>query len=230
MKTILRYLKHALTLTGSRLSDHKLHQLQMVLNYMRLGAWWSQYGFDFRHRVRDRDAVFSAVASQVGTDKVLYLEFGVFQGASMRFWSSELKHPETRLHGFDSFEGLPEDFDVNGPHPKGRFNVQGRVPEIDDSRVSFYRGWFDQVLPTYSPPPHDVLIINMDADLYSSTIYVLRHLCSHIKPGTYIYFDDLSRPEHEPRAFGEFMKESGIKFRLICADQSLNNAFFQCIA
>ena len=191
--------------------------------------WLSEHKFDFNHRVDNRDAVFEAVAKLVRDLRVLCLEFGVFEGASMQYWSHSLKHPETKLHGFDSFEGLAEDFGSSGPYPKGTFNVSGVVPEIDDNRVRFFKGWFDQVLPTYSVPKHDVLVITMDADLYSSTICVLRYLRPYIKAGTFIYFDDMSRPEHEPRAFAEFMEESGLRFQPVCADQSLNCVFFQCV-
>jgi len=228
-KSLLRSFKYFLTIVGSRLSKRYLHQLQMVVNYMKLGRWMFEHNFRFKHRVRDRDAVFTAVASQIRSQRVLYLEFGVFKGASLLYWSRELKHPGASLHGFDSFEGLPEDFDVNGPYTKGSFDVGGKVPDIDDSRVQFFKGWFDQVLPTYSVPEHDVLVVNLDADLYSSTILVLRYFRQYIKPGTFIYFDNMSRPEHEPRAFDEFMEESGLKFQPVCADKPLNCAFFQCI-
>ena len=69
----------------------------------------------------------------------------------------------------------------------------------------------------------------MDADLYSSTIYVLRHLRQYIKPGTFVYFDDMSRPDHEPRALSEFMSETRSRFRVVSADYSLNCVFFECI-
>lgn len=54
---------------------------------------------------------------------MLYLEFGVYKGESLRYWARELKHPDSKLHGFDSFEGLPKDFDVNGRYGKSAFNV-----------------------------------------------------------------------------------------------------------
>jgi hypothetical protein len=62
-------------------------------------------------------------------------------------------------------------------------------------------------------PAHDVLVINMDADLYSSTIYVLNHLRPHIKPGTLIYFDEMNHVDHEPRAFDQFTSQNSRKFR-----------------
>ncbi|MDH4188472.1 MAG: TylF/MycF family methyltransferase [Nitrospira sp.] len=136
------------------------------------------------------------------------------------------RDPGAILHGFDSFEGLPEE---SGPWTKGQFGTNGRIPHTEDPRVRFFKGWFNEVLPTYSLPPHEVLVINMDADLYSSTIFVLRQLRPNIKQGTLIYFDEMNHPEHEPRAFDEFIAESGLKFRVVSADKTLAFVMFECI-
>jgi macrocin-O-methyltransferase TylF-like protien len=186
----------------------------------------SDHHFDVGQRARDKHGVWEVVVNQLRHRQVLYLEFGVAYGHSMRYWSNELKHPGTLLHGFDSFEGLPE---ASGPWTKRQFDTNGRVPRIDDPRVRFFKGWFNEVLPTYSIPPHETLVINMDADLYSSTILVLRRLRPHIKAGTFIYFDEMNHIEHEPRAFDEFMDESGLKFRIVCADKTMAFVFFECI-
>jgi uncharacterized coiled-coil protein SlyX len=68
----------------------------------------------------------------------------------------------------------------------------------------------------------------MDADLYSSTIYVLNYLRSQIKPGTLIYFDEMNHLDHELRAFEEFTSQNSIKFRPICADTTLAHVSFEC--
>jgi O-methyltransferase len=223
------YLKYFLTLIGSRLTPEFIYQLQMVVNYMRSGRWMRKHGFHFDRRVPNRHAVFNSVAKEVRDKRVLYLEFGVFRGESMRYWSRELKHPQANLHGFDSFEGLPEDFDLDGPYNKGTFNVDGTIPDINDSRVKFFKGWFDQTVPNYTIPEHDVLILMMDADLYSSTIYVLDYFRDIIKPGAFIFFDEMSRTDHEPKAFDEFMRKTEKKFKPICSALGMNRCFFQCI-
>jgi hypothetical protein len=219
--------KQLLTVLGAQMSARRIYQTRAVVNYFELGRWMAENGFRIERRVPDRPAVFDAVAKKVQSKQVLYLEFGVFEGESMRYWSRALKHPQARLHGFDSFHGLPEDFDAN--FTKGTLDVKGEIPRIDDSRVQFFKGWFAEILPTYQLPRHEVLVIVLDADLYSSTLYVLRHLRPHITPGTFVYFDDLNRPEHEPRAFKEFMNESGLRFRPISADYSLTKVFFECV-
>jgi len=223
---MLGYFKCLLTLIGARLSDHALLQLQAFVNYLRIGRWMQKNGFSFPDRVSSREEVWAAMITKVRDLKVLYMEFGVAYGASMRYWSRELKNPKSVFHGFDSFEGLPE---RAGPWYKGQFNASGRIPIIDDPRVRFFKGWFDQVLPAYHPPPHDVLVINMDADLYSSTIYVLNQLRPQIKLGTLIYFDEMNHVDHELRAFDEFTSQNSIKFKAVCADRSLANVSFECI-
>jgi hypothetical protein len=195
------------------------------MNYILVGRWMHDRGFHFPDRVAERDQVWSSVAERVCDQRVLYLEFGVCRGDSMRYWSHALRHPETNLHGFDSFTGLPEQA---GPWTVGQFDVGGQVPIIHDPRVKFFKGWFQDVLPTYTVAPLDVLIVNLDADLYSSTIYVLRQLRPYIKPGTFLYFDEINHVNHELRAFEEFLAESGLKFRAVCADKTLAFAFFQC--
>jgi hypothetical protein len=227
---LLRGFKKSLTVAGARLSPRSLHRIQLVVSYMRLGRWMREHGFVVDRRVPDRGAVFDTVAARVRDKRVLYLEFGVWQGNSMRYWSGALRHPQAVLHGFDSFEGLPEHFDGHGGHyRKGSLDVGGAIPRIDDPRVRFFKGWFDDVLPDYTPPEHDVMVITLDADLYSSTACALRKLRPWFRPGTLVYFDDMSRLDHEPRAFEEFMEETGLQFRLVVADESLNTAFFECV-
>ena len=79
-----------------------------------------------------------------------YLEFGVFQGESMRHWVTLNQHPDSRFYGFDSFEGLPEDWKrFDGQMVKAHFDVKGSVPDIDDPRVSFVRGWFQETVDEF---------------------------------------------------------------------------------
>jgi len=96
------------------------------------------------------------------------LEF--FRGRTIRYWATKLRNPDAQLHGFDSFEGPP---DAWGPHAKGIFSISGKLPEIADPRVQFFKGWFEEVLPTYVVPDHDVLIMIVDADMYTFDIVCL---------------------------------------------------------
>ena len=75
-------------------------------------------------RVDSREQVFRIAAEGIRDREVLYLEFGVYRGRSMKIWSGLLRNPRSHLHGFDSFEGLPEAWDLSAE--KGHFAIAGR--------------------------------------------------------------------------------------------------------
>jgi len=224
---VQRLLKSALTRVGARCTPAILHRLDATLTYLHVGRWMRDRGFHVDSRCVLREDVFAAIAANVADEKVLYLEFGVFEGESMRFWSRALRNPGSRLHGFDSFKGLPESW-TRG-HERGRFSTGGRTPEIDDARVRFFKGWFDETLRTYQPPSHDRLVINVDSDLYSSADIVLRTLEPLIVPGTYLYFDEFHDRHHELRAFEELLDRMQATFRAVAASSELQHVAFQRI-
>jgi hypothetical protein len=205
---------------GRRLSPATLTSLRLALSYLELGAWLRTASSDAS--IRRVDTVFDVFAEarrRVRGVRPLYLEFGVYKGRSMRWWSENLDVPGARLVGFDSFEGLPEDWRPG--IGTGHFATAG-APDIADSRVSFVKGWFDETLPGWQVPEHDQLIINIDSDLYSSAAIVLTTLEPHITPGTLIYFDELPDRDHEMRAFLESLARSDRSVRPIaCAEGGL---------
>jgi hypothetical protein len=221
--------KSLLTRIGSRTKAETIGRLNAAVNYLEVGRWMAAYGFQVPTRVKDRRILFQQVAEKVENTRVLYMEFGVYKGETMRLWSQLLRNPQSHLHGFDSFEGLPEDWNVQGP--RGTFSTGGQIPQIDDPRVKFFVGWFDRTLPSYEVPSHDQLIVNIDCDLYSSTKTVLDSLRAKglIKPGTYIYFDEFSDRNHELKAFHEFLQEAKWKFSVIGATHTLAHVVFQRI-
>jgi len=218
--------KELLTRVGRLVPVAYLRLSQAAVNYLAHGRWMHDRGFDLEERLQSRQQVWASVAQRVSEQRVLYMEFGVAHGGSMQYWSKMLKNPQSLFHGFDSFEGLPQ---AGGRWVKGEFGTAGQVPVFEGERGQFFKGWFQDVLPKYSVPPHDVLVMNLDADLYSSTIYVLKHMRPHIRKGTFVYFDEIHYAEHEQQAFDEFVGESKLKFRCVAADKSLAHVFFECL-
>jgi hypothetical protein len=99
---------------------------------------------------------------------------------------------------FDSFEGLPEDWNGN----KAGSHKAEAVPEWDDPRIETVPGWFEDTLPV-----DEVLgFVHIDCDLYSSTKTVLERI--NVVPGTVILFDELfgyeGHEEHELKALSEW--------------------------
>lgn len=139
----------------------------------------------------------------------LWLEFGVCTGHTINYISSKTKN---KIYGFDSFWGLPENWGSH--HPKGTYSTNGQIP-IVNSNVELIVGLFqdvlDEFLITHLEP---VAYLHMDADIYSSTKYVLNKLKDRIHKGTVISFDEIHNynefEEHELKAWIEFSKENNI--------------------
>jgi hypothetical protein len=142
-----------------------------------------------------------------------YLEFGVFTGGTIRFIAARVGG--RKLHGFDSFEGLPQDW---GGFNLGRraFDVGGKLPRVP-ANVELHRGWFDDSLPPWlAANPGQVAFIHVDCDLYSSTRTIFQLLGDRIVSGTIILFDEYFNypnwERHEFKAFQELVAERRIKY------------------
>ncbi|QQP88520.1 class I SAM-dependent methyltransferase [Skermanella sp. TT6] len=145
----------------------------------------------------------------------LVLEFGVRRGTSIGH-IAEVAGQE--VHGFDSFEGLPEDW---GTQRRGSFTTGLELPAVG-SNVTLHAGWFDDTLPPFlaghSAP---VRFANIDCDIYSSTRTVLTALAGRLAPGAILVFDEFignrTWREHEYRAFMECAAETDMGYEYASA-------------
>lgn len=222
-----RRVRRGLIAVGQRLPDIIVSKVGNLVKEVELRKWMTRHGLSMQTTVKNREQLFDLVGREIGDVPTLYIELGVARGDATRIWSKLLKHPATLLHGFDSFEGLPENWE-DGSCPPGTFSTGGALPKIDDARVQFFKGWFSDTLLTYRPPSRPATVLNMDADLYSSTILALRTLKDVIEKGTYIYFDEFCSHGHEERAFREFVDETGLTFSFRGGTADLTHVLFQC--
>jgi len=144
------------------------------------------------------------------------VECGVGHGKTVK-WLSRLT--DKPIHGFDSFEGLPEDWAMSDDiiHPKGSFNapehIVAHIRKIE--QIKLHIGLFEDTLPIWRENyPGMISFLHIDADLYSSCVTVLEELNEQIVPGTVILFDEMyetHRYEHweqgEHKAFCEWQKK-----------------------
>jgi len=218
-------IKQNLVKLGRFFSPRWIHYANGLLNYLNLGRWFHDRGLSVPVRCAERGLLYDHVATLI-QEPVSYLEFGVFKGDTLRHWSKLLKHPNSFLHGFDSFEGLPEDWRVL---EKESFNVHGQMPQFDDRRVRLFKGWFSDTVPPYIKEfrPNAALVIHLDADLYSSTIFVLRQFRPFLKPGVVLIFDEFFDREHEMKAFNEFLREESFSIECLGATRSLSQVAFR---
>lgn len=120
------------------------------------------------------------------------LEFGVHKGETVNYIARLL--PNENVYGFDSFEGLPENWYKNSKEDisfsVGTFKLN-KLPTVEDN-VKLIQGRYNKSLPKWlSNNTDQIKLLHLDSDLYSSTIYVLEELNKFIIPGTVIIFDEL---------------------------------------
>jgi hypothetical protein len=143
----------------------------------------------------------------------LYCEFGVYKGETVNFIATKTKNT---VHGFDSFEGLPEDWREG--YEKGVFQLNG-LPVVREN-VNLVKGWFNESLPGWRKDNAGPLAFaHMDADLYSSTKCVLDLMADRIGPGAVFQFDEYflypGWQEGEHKAWTEFVAEHKVEFKYI---------------
>jgi O-methyltransferase len=133
-----------------------------------------------------------------------YLEFGVFRGESLRLWCRLNQNVGSRFYGFDSFEGLPEDW--NAEKPAGTFRTD--IPAIDDERCQLVKGLFQTSLYPFLDRfrPTGRLVVHIDCDLYSSALFCLAALNSWLVPGSIVIFDEFYDLENEFGAFRDWSR------------------------
>ncbi|WP_293062282.1 TylF/MycF/NovP-related O-methyltransferase [Okeania sp. SIO2B3] len=145
----------------------------------------------------------------------LFLEFGCgWQAKSINFIAN---HIDKTVHGFDSFEGLPEPW--FGNLGKQSFSAGGKLPNVRNN-VQVHAGWFDQTLPEFTATHGDVVaFLHIDCDIYSSTKTIFDCLKDRIVPGTVIQFDEYFNypgwKNHEYKAFQELVIEKGLKYEYL---------------
>lgn len=141
-----------------------------------------------------------------------FAEFGVYSGGSIRHIASRI--PDKIIVGFDSFEGLPEDW--LGDLQKGSLSLQGKLPKVPRN-VELQRGWFGVSIPMWlQAKPGPFAFIHIDCDVYSSTKTIFDLVSSRIVPGTVIAFDEyFGYPhwqQHEFKAFQEYVQENEVGY------------------
>lgn len=210
-----KLMKAALTFYQGDKSDFKI-LMQSDLNkhpYMRSFAWVFSLPI-LPELYFNRWHFFEAIVKKSITVRPFY-EFGVWRATSFKYLIKFFK----KGYGFDTFSGLPIDWDV-GSHieKKGSYSSDTKIPKIKGGE--FIVGEFKETLPNFFSKNRPIAsVINFDADLYSSTICALNFAKKVIDKDTILIFDELiiheSWEKDEFRALNEFCSINDCSYEVI---------------
>ena len=172
-------------------------------------------------------------------------QFGVYLGDSMALLSKRMRQrgvPFRRMWGFDSFAGLPSEETWapssagyakrrrTGDYQAGQYNAADALgiysanllktklsAKVNDTRVRWVSGFFNKSLtPQLARKMAPAMLVDADADLYSSTAQSLGWMCAHrlLVRGTVIYYDDWAAggPYGQQRAHAEIAAAFNVTF------------------
>jgi len=134
---------------------------------------------------KNKEQLWDYALSCAGDRSGVYLEFGVYRGKSINYFSK--RRPKNNFFGFDSFEGLAKDWP--GHHAqKGTFDLGGALPEVFKN-VTLVKGWFDETIPKFlsNNSLEDIVFVHIDGDTYESSIIILNALRGYLKHGVLIF-------------------------------------------
>ena len=168
------------------------------------------------HNFKDRSEHFRYVSDEiVKKNPIDYLEFGVYKGDSVKEWIGLNQDPGSMFCGFDTFTGLPDDWTYTVK--KGEFDLGGDPPTINDRRVILVKGLFQDTLRPFLKDyvRRYRMVIHLDADLFSSTLYVLSQLDYLLNEGDILMFDEFSSITGEFKAFSVYKEAFKRELRMV---------------
>jgi O-methyltransferase len=136
-----------------------------------------------------------------------------------------------QYHFFDSFEGLPDAQDIDGPlalqyqlntdsplyHDNCRADYDEFLQliyaqEVPRANIHVYKGWFEQTLLQYPESP--IAVLRLDGDWYESTMNCLQHLFAHVVEGGIVVLDDYDAWDGCARATHDFLSQRQLNYRI----------------
>ena len=152
------------------------------------------------------------------TSNDLFLEFGVFRGDSINLFSEFLSKKNLTIYGFDSFEGLEEEWNMNEYNPIGTFSLNKKKPKVSNN-VKLIVGKVQETLESFLKENKDkkITFAHLDMDTYTPTKFTLEKIKPYLVKNSIIVFDQLYNylgwKNGEFKALKEEFKEDEYLFR-----------------
>lgn len=168
--------------------------------------------------VKNKFDLLDIALKNITLEKGAIIEFGIYKGGTINYIAK--KNKNKIIYGFDSFEGLPEDWRYG--FSKGKFKLNKKIPKLERN-IKIYAECFENSIPKFiedkKNTPGLISFIHVDCDLYSSTKLIFSLLTNQIGPGTVIVFDEYFNypgwERGEFLAFKEFILSKKLNYKYL---------------
>ena len=155
--------------------------------------------------IKNKSDYFKFINEEIIKNEAIdYLEFGVYEGGTILDWPKINTNKNSRFFAFDKFP------------PKYP------IPEIDDDRVHFVKGLFQETLHDFLKDfkPNSKLVIFINLNKKFDTLYCLSELDKILNEKCIIMFDQFGNLQHEFIAFHNYVKSFRRDFKFLCQSEN----------
>jgi O-methyltransferase len=172
----------------------------------------SVFPFTQVHPIRQQNLIRLAAWIEANNVPGAVVECGVLDGGTAALMAFGTARSGREVHLFDSWEGLPTISEKDGDATMWAGDVVGsqrrvvsilKTLNINLSRLTFHRGWFDETFP--KAKIDQIALLHVDADFYDSVRLTLLTWEPRVSPGGYIQIDDYSAFIGCRRAVDEYL-------------------------
>ena len=171
-----------------------------------------------------RKFAISQSLKKANTSNDLFLEFGVFRGDSINLFSEFLRKKNLTIYGFDSFDGLEEEWSMNEYNPIGTFSLNKKKPKVSNN-VKLIVGKVQETLENFLKENYGkkITFAHLDMDTYTPTKFTLEKIKPLLNKGSILLFDQFygfpNWQDHEFKAFKEVFKEGEYRYIAFCESE-----------
>jgi O-methyltransferase len=155
------------------------------------------------------------------------VDCGVWNGGSSILMAAGA--PDRDVWAFDSFAGLPEPGDVDGPNSVQFAGEcvgsehklrEGFERFADPARLHVRAGWFENTLPEAAGEIGPIAVLHCDGDWYESVRLTLESMYPLVSRGGFVVIDDYGAWPGARRATKEHRRKAGDSARLRRTDHA----------
>jgi O-methyltransferase len=177
------------------------------------------------------------LAKQYSQVPGIIVECGVWRGGMIAAIADVLQDDSREYYLFDSFEGLPDAKEIDGPSAtewqqdkqstryfdncKAEMSfAESALKKAGCQKYKLIKGWFKDTLPSFNPEK-PIAILRLDGDWYESTMDCMVALYPKVQPGGLILIDDYYTWDGCAKAIHDYLSQHSLSARIYRSNEGV---------